>query len=73
MWWDKGTSGLAVLKLDTGENASITHVTVIEHDSTVLRSLRIGQVLYSISDRTIKANRMDAPAVQVGAISLGKE
>lgn len=72
-WWDKGTSGLAVLKLDTGENASITHVTVIEHDSTVLRSLRIGQVLYSISDRTIKANRMDAPAVQVGAISLGKE
>ena len=71
-WWDKRTSGLAILKLDTGEKASITPVTVIEHDSTVLRSLRIGQVLYSISDRDVKANSMSAPAVQVGVVALGK-
>lgn len=45
----------------------------IEHDSYVRRSVRIGDILYSISDVEIKAHQILDPTVQLGALYYGQD
>jgi uncharacterized secreted protein with C-terminal beta-propeller domain len=52
-----GTSGIELL----GE---------IAHDSPVLRSLRIGEVLFSLSATEVQAHSLTNPSVHVGAVGL---
>ena len=42
----------------------------VEHDTSVLRSLRIGDFLYSISDNIIKVNTLENPANEVASLQI---
>jgi hypothetical protein len=44
----------------------------IEHPSLPRRSLRIGEVLFTISDDTVKAHDLDDPTIQLGELRLAE-
>jgi uncharacterized secreted protein with C-terminal beta-propeller domain len=68
-WW-QGSDGLVVFKVDTSSPAGFTNIGEITHDSSVQRSVRIGEFLYSVSAGQVKVHRLDAPTVEVGSTRL---
>jgi uncharacterized secreted protein with C-terminal beta-propeller domain len=68
-WW-QGSDGLVVFKVDTSSPAGFTNLGEITHDSSVQRSVRIGEFLYSVSAGQVKVHRLDAPTVEVGSTRL---
>jgi len=74
------THNILALPVDLGWAGSDLHVLrvtpedgfqslgSIEHDSSIERSLRIGDYLYSVSSTTIKVNRIADPAIQVAEL-----
>ncbi|MCY2992028.1 MAG: beta-propeller domain-containing protein [Planctomycetota bacterium] len=57
---------------DTTNQGKIQLLGTIEDDSTVRRSVRVGRVLYSISQDTIKARDIEHPDVVLGEVHLPK-
>jgi len=66
-------SQLWVFRIDTteGEPARIHVLGTIEHDNSILRSLRIGTQLFSISADTIQVHDLFDPGVQLGELYFG--
>lgn len=77
--WDGDTSPLPrwqsqlwVFRIDTGgEKPRIGVLGTIEHDSSVLRSLRIGEQLFSISADTVQAHDLFDPGEELGELYFG--
>lgn len=72
--WDGHTNtlqgvsdGLQLLKVDS---TGIESLGTIEHDSRVLRSLRIGENLISISQKDIKVSNLANPAAVIDTLAL---
>lgn len=59
---DGTADSLWVLRVDLGAKAGFTVLGEVQHDSPVLRSVRIGDVLYSISVGEVQAHPLAAPA-----------
>jgi len=64
--WDQPAT-LEVMHLGTD---GIKQLGEIGHDSPVMRSLRIGDQLFSMSASEIKANNLTDPSVQTGEVNL---
>jgi len=60
---------LQVFQLDSVNG--FTLLGTVDHDSEVLRSLRIGDELFSLSETSLKINELTAPDTAVGAVSFG--
>ena len=56
----------------TAENG-LKHLGSIVHNSSVRRSVRIGEFVYSLSAGLLKVNRLDQPDVEVAAVELPYE
>jgi len=77
--WDGDTSPLPrwqsqlwVFRIDTaGEQPRIGVLGTIEHDRSILRSLRIGKQLFSISADTIQAHDLFDPGEKLGEFYFG--
>jgi uncharacterized secreted protein with C-terminal beta-propeller domain len=66
-------SQLWVFRVDTQADPPQLHVLgTIEHDSTILRSVRIGEQLFSISGETIRVHDLYDPGVALGALYFGR-
>ncbi|MFO0957780.1 MAG: beta-propeller domain-containing protein [Isosphaeraceae bacterium] len=65
-------SDLAVYRIDPARG--FRPLGVVEHDSTVERSIRIGDVLFSIADREVKAVRIgDVSLTSLGSVTIGTD
>ena len=66
-------SQLWVFRIDTtdGEPPRIHVLGTVEHDSSILRSLRIGTQLFSISADTIQVHDVFDPGVKLGELYFG--
>jgi uncharacterized secreted protein with C-terminal beta-propeller domain/outer membrane protein assembly factor BamB len=78
--WSGGPNDLWVFQIDVqagsqGEPASggIERLTRIEHDSSVVRSVRIGDLLYAISSDTITVHEILDPASPLAELFFGAE
>lgn len=68
----KYQSDLVLLKIDTA--GSITNIGTIEHDSSLLRSARIGDVIYSAADLDLKAVQVVADGITArGSVKLNEK
>jgi uncharacterized secreted protein with C-terminal beta-propeller domain len=68
-----GWNGLVVYAVDLGGVDSVAgfrEIGRIEHGSTVLRSLRIGDRLHSITDSELKVVELDDPSTVVAVLPL---
>ena len=66
-------SQLWVFRVDTGTDpAQVRVLGTIEHDSTILRSLRIGDQLFSISGDVVQTHELADPGVQLGVLYFGR-
>lgn len=69
-------SALWVFRIDVGADAAtpgkVQLLGTIEDDSTVRRSVRVGHVLYSISQDTIQARDIEHPEVSLGEVHLSQ-
>jgi hypothetical protein len=61
------------LDLSAPEGSRIQLIETIEHDDSLSRSVRIGDVLYSVSWRDIQARSLLDPARELGSLSLSAE
>lgn len=61
-------SGLQVLRVDP--DAGLTFLGEIEHEGSVRRSLRIENLLYSVSSSEIKVHVIDDPGQEVGSLRI---
>jgi len=68
-WW-AGSTGLVVFKVDTHSTDGFTNLGTISHDGPVQRAVRIGDYLYSVSSEQVKVHRLDAPTVELAAVTL---
>lgn len=68
----KYQSDLVLLKIDTA--GSITNIGIIEHDSALLRSARIGDTVYSVADLDLKAVQVLADGITArGNVKLNEK
>ena len=78
-WWtpsgaDTGTlfpvghGGLQVFKIDV--DTGFTPIGVIEHESPVERSVRIGDRLFAVSSGAVSVHELADPTVQLGEVSI---
>jgi len=67
-WWTDGSNTLQVFQIDLVAG-TITRLGDIAHDTPVLRSLRIGNELYSVSYTTVKVNDLTDPANEVAELT----
>jgi len=67
---DGTTDSLWVLRVDLGANAGFTVLGEILHDSAMRRSVRIGDILYSISTGEVQAHPVADPARVVARTKL---
>ena len=63
-------AGLVVFQVDIDGGSGFTNLGQIVHGTLVRRSLRIGELLYSVSDGEVKVHRIDDPTAEVGATTL---
>ena len=68
-WW-AGSTGLVVFKVDPSSADGFTNLGTITHDGPVQRAVRIGDYLYSVSSGQVKVHRLDAPTVELAAVTL---
>lgn len=61
-------SSLYVYRVDP--TAGFLLLGTIDHDSAVLRGVRIEGDLYSLAERTLKVNQLDAALAQIGSVVL---
>ncbi len=54
-------------------DAGFTHVIDVQHDSPVLRSLRIGDRLYTVSTTTIAVHQLGGSYEEVGRLTIGSD
>lgn len=54
-------------------DAGFTHVVDVQHDSPVLRSLRIGDRLYTVSTTAIAVHQLGGSYEEVGRLTIGSE
>lgn len=54
-------------------DAGFTHVIDVRHDSPVLRSLRIGDRLYTVSTTTIAVHQLGGSYEEVGRLTIGSD
>lgn len=66
-WWN-GNATLQILKVDT--TTGFTKLGDIHHDTQVLRSIQIGDFLYSISDGDVKVVSINDPSQQLVDVDL---
>lgn len=69
--WDSNsgyTTDLDVFQLDAEQG--FTLLGTVEHDSEVMRSLRIGDQLFSLSESDLKINSLFDPSVEVADVPL---
>jgi hypothetical protein len=69
---DGTTDSLWVLRVDLGPAAGFTLLGEIGHESPVLRSVRIGGFLYSISTDEVQAHPLSDPAVVAARAPLSR-
>jgi len=68
----RGLSQLWVFRVDiTAELPQIRVLGTIEHDRTILRSLRIGEQLFSISGEVIQVHDLFDPGAALGVLYFG--
>jgi len=69
----RGLSQLWVFRVDTtAELPQIRVLGTIEHDRTILRSLRIGEQLFSISGEVIQVHDLFDPGAALGVLYFGR-
>jgi uncharacterized secreted protein with C-terminal beta-propeller domain len=66
--FSNGEGGLQVFNIDIA--TGFTPLTVIEHDTLVERSVRIGDHLYAISSGAVTVHELDDPTLQLGEVSI---
>ena len=64
---------LWVFRVDPNDADPIQLLGQIEHDAEVRRSVQIEDLLYSISDSTVKAHAIQDPKALVGQLNFGRE
>ena len=70
-WWDGGSNGLVVFKVEPDKGAdAFTNLGRIDHEDDVTRSVRVGDYLYSVSWREVRVHRIDDPAMELGRVTL---
>jgi uncharacterized secreted protein with C-terminal beta-propeller domain len=67
-WDSQSSSGLAVFRIDLQKG--ITYLGEIVHDTPVQRSLRIGDLLYSLSDDQLKVNALTDPTQEFSTLQF---
>jgi uncharacterized secreted protein with C-terminal beta-propeller domain len=70
--WSTATSGLVVFKVDPASSDAFQNLGRIEHDTPVLRSVRIGEYLYSVSAGEVRVHAIDDPAKELGRAKLSQ-
>ncbi len=69
-FWPDVESSLKVYQVSADDGLEL--IGHVKHgDSRVRRSLRIGDLLYSLSDAMLKVNELDDPDLEVGSVPLG--
>jgi uncharacterized secreted protein with C-terminal beta-propeller domain len=63
-----GEGGLQVFKIDV--ETGFTSLGVIEHETLVNRSLRIGEQLFAISAGTVSVHELENPTTRLGEVSI---
>jgi uncharacterized secreted protein with C-terminal beta-propeller domain len=63
-----GEGGLQVFKIDV--EAGFTPIGVVEHETLVNRSVRIGDRLFAISSGTVSVHELEDPAAKLGEVSI---
>jgi uncharacterized secreted protein with C-terminal beta-propeller domain len=66
-WWN-GNATLQVLKVDT--STGFTSLGQVHHDTQVLRSVQIGDFLYSIADDGVKVVSINDPSQQAAEVDF---
>ena len=64
-----GHGGLQVFKIDV--DSGFTPIGLIEHDTLIERSVRIGDRLFAISSGTLSEHNLADPTVRLGDINIG--
>ena len=70
--WSNATSGLVVFKVDPTSSDAFRNLGRIDHDTPVLRSVRIGDLLYTVSAGAVRVHAIDDPAVELGRVTLSR-
>jgi len=70
--WTTGSSGLVVFKVDPSAADAFTNLGRIDHADPVLRSVRIGGYLYSVSAGEVRVHAIDDPTVELGHVQLAR-
>ncbi len=65
-WWE--TSTAQVFRIHPSQG--FTRLGEVEHDSPVLRTLRIQNLLYSVSSNTIKVNALENPTNEIAVLRI---
>ena len=65
-----GTIDLVLFSIDVLSPLGFKNLGTINHDTTIERSLRIGNFLYTVSIDQVKVHRLDDPTAQVAAVGL---
>lgn len=69
---DGATNSLWVLRVDLGAHAGFTLLGEVQHESAVRRSVRIGDILYSISTAEVQAHPLADPGRVVARTRLSE-
>ena len=64
---------LWVFEIDTNDSGSIELLGQIEHDAEVRRSVRIEDLLYSISQHSVKVHPILEPKTELASLHFGQE
>jgi uncharacterized secreted protein with C-terminal beta-propeller domain len=67
--FEPGEGGLQVFKIDAA--VGFISLGLIEHDTPIERSLRIGQRLYAISDDSVSVHPLTDPSRQLCRVNIG--
>ena len=79
-WWngaenaplfEAGHGGLQVFQIDV--DAGFTPIGLIEHDTLVHRSVRIGDRLFAISSGSVTVHDINDPTIQLGELSIASD
>jgi hypothetical protein len=76
-WWGTNTTplfeenqgGLQVFRIDV--DTGFVPIGLVEHDSLIERSVRIGDRLFAISGDTVSVHDLENPTTELGEINLG--
>jgi hypothetical protein len=80
VWWDgdqanslfeAGHGGLQVFRIDV--DAGFVPLGIIEHDTLVERSVKIGDHLYAISSGTVSVHELTKPGARLGEVSIAAD